>query len=128
MIYLFHERHVTLIFDANKSNSLVFSERDSGFKMPINPIFCSFQKGILDSKCQSIQFSVLFRKGFWIQNASLGKEEIIITILIEKKKEKRKKETKVNSSKLQVPDLKTSHWLFCSLWRFSRYEFSWYIQ
>ena len=53
MIYLFHERHVTLIFDANKSNSLVFSERDSGFKMPINPIFCSFQKGIRDSKCFS---------------------------------------------------------------------------
>ena len=98
------------------------------FLTPINPILWSFQKGIRDSKCQSIQFSVLFRKGFGIQNASLGKEEIIITILIEKKKEKRKKETKVNSSKLQVPDLKTSHWLFCSLWRFSRYEFSWYIQ
>ena len=97
MIYLFHERHVTLIFDANKSNSLVFSERDSGLKMPINPIFCSFQKGIRDSKCFS------WKRGNY--NNYFNR----------KKKEKRKKETKVNSSKLQVPDLKTSHWLFCSL-------------
>ena len=61
------------------------------FLTPINPILWSFQKGIRDSKCQSIQFSVLFRKGFGIQNASLGKEEIIITILIEKKRKQKKR-------------------------------------